>query len=59
MEGMTHLEPGMPAPDFTLPDQHGDAVSLSSLRGQRVIVYFYPEARSNSKHLRPMPQRSN
>ncbi|GAA1425742.1 thioredoxin-dependent thiol peroxidase [Agrococcus citreus] len=44
MEGMTHLAPGMPAPDFTLPDQHGEQVSLASLRGSRVIVYFYPEA---------------
>jgi len=41
---MTRLEPGMPAPDFTLTDQDGTAVSLSSLRGRRVIVYFYPAA---------------
>lgn len=41
---MTHLQPGMPAPDFTLPDQDGDPVSLADLRGRRVIVYFYPEA---------------
>ena len=41
---MTHLEPGMPAPDFTLPDQDGRAVSLSELRGRKVIVYFYPQA---------------
>lgn len=41
---MTHLEPGMPAPDFTLPDQDGRAVTLSDLRGQKVIVYFYPQA---------------
>src|SRR5579859_1932696 len=38
------LAPGDPAPDFTLPDADGNEVSLSSLRGQRVIVYFYPAA---------------
>jgi thioredoxin-dependent peroxiredoxin len=38
------LEPGDPAPDFTLPDADGHDVSLSSFRGQRVIVYFYPAA---------------
>ena len=38
------LAPGDPAPDFTLPDADGHEVSLSSLRGQRVIVYFYPAA---------------
>ena len=38
------LEPGDPAPDFTLPDADGHPVSLSSFRGQRVIVYFYPAA---------------
>jgi thioredoxin-dependent peroxiredoxin len=38
------LEPGDKAPDFTLPDADGKLVSLSSLRGQQVIVYFYPAA---------------
>jgi thioredoxin-dependent peroxiredoxin len=38
------LAPGDPAPDFTLPDADGEPVSLSSYRGQRVIVYFYPAA---------------
>ncbi len=40
----TRLAPGDAAPDFTLPDADGDEVSLSSLRGRRVIVYFYPAA---------------
>lgn len=40
----TRLAPGEQAPDFTLPDADGGEVSLSSLRGQRVIVYFYPAA---------------
>ena len=38
------LTAGDEAPDFTLPDADGNEVSLSSLRGQRVIVYFYPAA---------------
>ena len=38
------LAPGDKAPDFTLPDADGKPVSLSSLRGQQVIVYFYPAA---------------
>lgn len=32
------------APDFTLPDADGDPVSLSSYRGKRTILYFYPAA---------------
>jgi thioredoxin-dependent peroxiredoxin len=38
------LAPGDLAPDFTLPDQDGTPVSLSDLRGSRVVLYFYPEA---------------
>ena len=38
------LQPGDPAPDFTLPDADGKPVSLSDFRGRRVIVYFYPAA---------------
>ena len=38
------LSAGDAAPDFTLPDADGNEVSLSSLRGQRVVVYFYPAA---------------
>ena len=38
------LEPGDQAPDFTLPDDTGAEVSLSGLRGGKVIVYFYPAA---------------
>lgn len=32
------------APDFELPDQDGEPVRLSSLRGRTVVVYFYPKA---------------
>ena len=35
---------GDPAPDFSLPSDTGETVKLSDLRGQRVIVYFYPAA---------------
>jgi peroxiredoxin Q/BCP len=38
------LAPGDLAPDFTLPDSGGADVSLSSLHGQQVIIYFYPAA---------------
>ena len=38
------LAPGDEAPDFELPDADGAPVRLSGLRGQRVIVYFYPAA---------------
>jgi thioredoxin-dependent peroxiredoxin len=37
-------EPGDTAPEFTLPDQDGEAVTLSSFRGRNVVVYFYPKA---------------
>jgi peroxiredoxin Q/BCP len=37
-------EIGDDAPDFTLPDQHGNPVTLSGLRGQTVVLYFYPKA---------------
>ena len=40
----TRLEPGDLAPDFTLPTDTGEEVTLSSLRGRKVIVYFYPAA---------------
>ncbi|REE98649.1 thioredoxin-dependent thiol peroxidase [Thermomonospora umbrina] len=38
------LQPGDVAPEFELPDADGDPVSLASLRGKRVILYFYPAA---------------
>jgi len=38
------LETGAPAPDFTLPDQDGSPVTLSSLKGKPVVLYFYPKA---------------
>jgi len=38
------IEPGSAAPDFELPDEEGRTVKLSGLRGQPVVVYFYPKA---------------
>ena len=38
------LAPGDTAPDFSLPDADGTAVSLAAHRGRKVIVYFYPAA---------------
>jgi thioredoxin-dependent peroxiredoxin len=38
------LSPGDAAPDFTLPADDGSTVTLSDLRGRKVIVYFYPAA---------------
>lgn len=39
---MAKLELGDPAPDIVLPDQEGNTSSLAKLRGQWVLVYFYP-----------------
>ena len=38
------LSEGDRAPSFTLPDQHGEKVKLSDLKGQTVVLYFYPKA---------------
>jgi peroxiredoxin Q/BCP len=32
------------APDFTLPDENGNSVTLKSYRGQNVVLYFFPKA---------------
>lgn len=37
------LEAGTRAPDFTLPDQNGNPVRLSSFQGKKVVLYFYPK----------------
>lgn len=37
------VEVGQPAPDFTLPDQNGEEVSLSQFKGSPVVLYFYPK----------------
>jgi peroxiredoxin len=38
------IDRGESAPDFELPDQDGRSVKLSDLRGQPVVLYFYPKA---------------
>lgn len=41
---MPRLEPGDQAPDFTLPSDTGEQVSLSDLRGRKLVIFFYPAA---------------
>ena len=36
------IAPGAPAPEFSLPDQDGNVVSLDDLRGERIMLAFYP-----------------
>jgi peroxiredoxin Q/BCP len=38
------LKPGDKAPAFSLQDQEGEATTLSSFKGRKVLVYFYPKA---------------
>jgi thioredoxin-dependent peroxiredoxin len=38
------IEQGEQAPDFELPNQDGEPIELSGLRGKPVVVYFYPKA---------------
>lgn len=40
----TTLKPGDKAPLFLLKDQNGKSVSLASLKGRRVVLYFFPKA---------------
>ena len=44
MTDPVRLEAGELAPDFTLTDQNGRSLTLSALRGRKVILYFYGEA---------------
>ena len=43
MIGGIMLEVGTKAPDFNLPDQNGNAHSLSEYKGKKLILYFYPK----------------
>lgn len=40
---MKKLKPGMPAPDFLLPDQNGKLKSLKNFKNKKLIIYFYPK----------------
>jgi peroxiredoxin Q/BCP len=42
--GNTAMDINDKAPEFTLPDQNGDPVSLKDFRGKWVVLYFYPRA---------------
>jgi peroxiredoxin Q/BCP len=37
------VDAGSPAPDFTLPSDDGRDITLSGLRGRKVVLYFYPK----------------
>ena len=41
---MARLKPGDAAPQFQLPDQQDQTVSLADFRGQKLLIYFYPKA---------------
>ena len=43
-QSQVRLSPGDPAPDFDLPTDTGERLSLSSLRGRKVVLYAYPAA---------------
>ena len=38
------LETGSSAPKFSLPNQNGEIISLSDLKGKKVVLWFYPKA---------------
>ena len=38
------LDPGMPAPEFSLPDQDGATVNLADQRGHWALLWWYPKA---------------
>ncbi len=43
METTTKPKPGDKAPGFNAKDQHGNTITLESLKGRKVILYFYPK----------------
>ena len=38
------LDVGSNAPDFSLPNQNGEIISLSDFKGKKVVIWFYPKA---------------
>ncbi|WP_440989748.1 thioredoxin-dependent thiol peroxidase [Haloarchaeobius baliensis] len=53
------LDVGAEAPDFELPDQNGDLVSLSDYRGQTVVLWFYPRANTEGCTMEACSFRDN
>ena len=53
------LNVGDTAPDFTIPDQDGNPVTLSDLRGKPVVLYFYPKANSPASSKQAPASRSS
>ena len=47
------VDVGSPAPDFTMPTDGGGEVSLSALRGKKVVLYFYPKDDTAAAPSRP------
>ncbi|WP_124981447.1 thioredoxin-dependent thiol peroxidase [Nonlabens xiamenensis] len=41
---MTSLKAGDPAPDFSIPNQDGQTISLSDFKGKKLVLFFYPKA---------------
>ncbi|SCY11067.1 peroxiredoxin Q/BCP [Nonlabens sp. Hel1_33_55] len=41
---MTTLKAGYKAPDFSIPNQDGEIVSLSDFKGKKLVLFFYPKA---------------
>jgi peroxiredoxin Q/BCP len=41
---MALLNPGDPAPDFSISNQDGTEVALSALKGKNVVLWWYPKA---------------
>ena len=40
---MTHLKAGDKAPQFSVPDENGNIISLTDFKGKKLIIYFYPK----------------
>jgi len=41
------METNQYAPEFTLPDENGNPVSLQQFRGKTVVLFFYPKANTS------------
>ena len=40
---MKTMQPGIPAPQFSLPDKNGKIINLQDFAGKRIVLYFYPK----------------